>query len=399
MRAPRRGLRPMNERRGWAGMAIAVALCGAVVQVAGSSPARAATLRLINRDGPGEGFNDPTPATPVGGNTGTTIGEQRLIAFQRAVDLWAEQIDSPVEIRISATFDPLDCSSTTVTLGMAGPVSVFRDFAGAPLADTYYPSALADRLAGTDLASDEDDMEATFNSRYDGTTCAFPAGWYYGLDASPTGDDSDMVTVVLHELGHGLGFLSLLDVRNGSRFDNRDDVFMTFLFDDRTGASLSSMTNAQRRSAIEATTHLRWFGEQVAAASGRLVSGADASGQVEMYAPAVPEEGSSVSHWSDDLVPNELMEPFLTQPIHDVGLAAAALADIGWGVPTVCQGDCDGNRYVTIDELIIAVRIALGQAPLESCSAINVDNSGTVVINALVGALVHALEGCDAPVG
>lgn len=386
----------MSERRGWAAAAIAVALFGAVAPIAGVSPARAATLRLINRDGLGEGFNDATPATPVGGNSGTTIGEQRQIAFQRAVDLWAEQLDSPVEIRISATFDLLDCNSSTVTLGMAGPVSVLRDFAGAPLANTYYPSALADRLAGTDLAPDEDDIEATFNSRF-GTTCTFPAGWYYGLDASPTGDDSDMVTVVLHELGHGLGFLSLLDVGNGSRFDNRDDVFMTFLLDDRSGEALSSMTNAQRRSAIAATTHLKWFGEQVVAASGRLDTGADASGQVEIYAPADPEAGSSVSHWSEDLFPNELMEPFFTQPIHDVGLAAEALLDIGWSAPTACQADCDGNRQVTIDELVSAVRIALGEALVSTCAAVDFDNSGTVAVNELVAAVARAIEGCDAP--
>src|SRR5262249_60190992 len=31
---------------------------------------RAATITIINNDGAGEGFNDPTPAAPVGGNPG-----------------------------------------------------------------------------------------------------------------------------------------------------------------------------------------------------------------------------------------------------------------------------------------------------------------------------------------
>src|SRR5438093_8524133 len=47
----------------------------------------AATITVINNDGPGEGLNDPTPVAPVGGNTGTTRGQQRLIAFQRAADI------------------------------------------------------------------------------------------------------------------------------------------------------------------------------------------------------------------------------------------------------------------------------------------------------------------------
>ena len=116
-----------------------------------------------------------------------------------------------------------------------------------------------------------------------------------------------------------------------------------------------------------------------------------------MYAPAEPEEGSSVSHWSDDLFPNELMEAFFTQPIHDVGLAAEALRDIGWSAPAACQADCDGNRQVTINELVSAVRIALGEALVSTCTAVDVDNSGTVAINELIGAVDRAIGGCDAP--
>ena len=39
----------------------------------------AATITILNTNAAGVGFNDPTAATPLGGNTGTTVGEQRLI--------------------------------------------------------------------------------------------------------------------------------------------------------------------------------------------------------------------------------------------------------------------------------------------------------------------------------
>jgi hypothetical protein len=52
---------------------------------------------------------------------------------------------------------------------------------------------------------------------------------------------------------------------------------------------------------------------------------------------------------------------------------------------------------VTINELITAVNIALGESPLESCATVDVDNSGTVAVNELVGAVRRALDGCDAP--
>ena len=75
-----------------------VALILALALLPGAAFA-AATITVVNTDGPGEGFNDPTPAAPVGGNPGTTRrGQQRLIAFQHAADIWGAVLDSPVEI-------------------------------------------------------------------------------------------------------------------------------------------------------------------------------------------------------------------------------------------------------------------------------------------------------------
>ena len=45
-------------------------------------PAHAVTITIVNKDAAGQGLNDPTPATPVGGNPGTTIGQQRLNVLQ-----------------------------------------------------------------------------------------------------------------------------------------------------------------------------------------------------------------------------------------------------------------------------------------------------------------------------
>src|SRR5713101_2126677 len=143
--------------------------------------AQAATITIVNLDGPGEGLNDPTPVAPVGGNPGTTLGAQRLNAFQAAAGLWGAHLDSSVEIRVGANFDPLPCSDTSAILGQAGSKTVHRDFAGAPVANTWFPQALANSLARTDLDPGNDDIGATFNSSF-GTTCAPLSGWYYGLD-------------------------------------------------------------------------------------------------------------------------------------------------------------------------------------------------------------------------
>jgi hypothetical protein len=58
----------------------------------------AATITIVNGDPAGVGFNDTTVVAPVGGNTGTTLGAQRLIAFQAAADKWGATLTSTVTI-------------------------------------------------------------------------------------------------------------------------------------------------------------------------------------------------------------------------------------------------------------------------------------------------------------
>ncbi len=305
-----------------------------------AAPASAAVITVVNMDGPGEGLNDPTAVAAVGGNAGTTLGEQRLVAFQHAADIWAARLSSAVEIEIEATFDPLSCDATLATLGAAGPTTVHRDFPGAPVASRYYPQALANSLAGSDL-DPQPDVFAFFNSSL-GTTCAFPNVWYYGLDASPTGNDIDFVSVVLHEIGHGLGFLSLVALGSGGKFLGFDDSFMVHLEDHSTGASFPDMSNAERRAAHIDTGDLHWVGVSVGTAAATLTSGRDPlSGHVEMYAPNPIEPGSSVSHFSTSLSPDEAMEPFYVGPKHDPGLALDLMFDIGWNCG---NGALDGGE-------------------------------------------------------
>ena len=365
------------------GRRCAVAL-GVVLALAsaGIHPVSAATLRVIDRDGAGEGFNDPTPVLPVGGNGGTTLGEQRLNAFQYAADIWGGLLRSDVEIRIGATFDPLDCDSMMAVLGQAGPDSGFRNFTGAPLADVMYSGALADMLAGMDLDPGQDDITATFNSAF-GTTCPFPGSWYLGLDGAASGDQTDLVTVVLHELGHGLGFSTTVDVQTGRRAFGVDDAFMLHLEDNLTGELFPDLTDAQRREAIIATGLLRWAGPNVSAASGSLFSGADSRGHVNMYAPDPVVVGSSVVHFDTSVSPGQLMAPFLTVPIHDVGLTLPVFEDMGWQRDggAACAGDCNGDGEVSIEELVDAVRIALDEIPISACAAADSNQDGEVSIN------------------
>jgi hypothetical protein len=301
--------------------------------VAASPDVHAATVVIVNNDGAGEGFNDPTAAAPVGGNTGTTVGAQRLIAFQRAADIWAARLRSNVPIRVSGQWNPLSCTDSGGVLGSAGFPTSRRDFTGAPVAGTWYAIALANALFGSDLDAG-DDINATFNGNWGTAGCGSASGWYYGLDGNPPANRIDFVVVLLHELGHGLGFASLVNLATGAKAMGFDDAYMRFL--ENHGASPSdypSMTDAQRVAASIATGNLHWTGANVRALSGNLTAGT-VGDHVRMFAPNPQQPGSSVSHWDTAVTPNQLMEPAITVGLpHNTILEEALFRDIGWTTP------------------------------------------------------------------
>ena len=55
----------------------ALVACG-LVAILALSPGKssAATILIVNQNAAGVGFNETTPSAPVGGNAGTTIGQQ-----------------------------------------------------------------------------------------------------------------------------------------------------------------------------------------------------------------------------------------------------------------------------------------------------------------------------------
>lgn len=204
------------------GLAMAVLLT-----VATSSPA--ATIVIQNLDPPNAGFNDTTPATPVGGNPGTTVGTQRMAVFEEAARLWGEQLSSTVTIVVEARFATLQCDVASATLGAGSPLQVFRDFPNAEFPQTWYHAALANKRAAEDLGPGSGDVAITINNRLNGDpTCLGGTQWYYGLDGDE-GDDVELLPVVLHELAHGLGFSSLMDVETGELLEGTIDVYTRFL--------------------------------------------------------------------------------------------------------------------------------------------------------------------------
>jgi hypothetical protein len=254
-----------------------IAACLAAIVLAATPGALAGATIVVNSvDASGVGFNDPTPVEPVGGNPGTTLGEQRLIVFQFAADLWGSMLESDTEIVVQATFRPLFCAPNAAVLSSTGSTRGLANFPGAAYADTWYHPALANKLAGFDLtpgAPDpglleppfNDDMFMVLNIAVDSDPiCLDGRGWYYGLDnnAAP---GVDLLNVMMHELAHGLGFANFIDESDGTGPAGLTDVYSMFTLDNTTGKHWNEMTESERVGSASNFGRVVWDGPHVRA--------------------------------------------------------------------------------------------------------------------------------------
>lgn len=319
-----------------------------------AGPATAATVVVNNVNAPGEGFNDPTPAAPVAGNAATTVGAQRLAAFQAAADQWGATLDSDVTITIDAQMTSLSCNTNSAVLGSAGPRGfVDRDFPEAPAPGTWYPQALVNALRGVDIDPSRGDVSANFNQDIGTPGCLQSLGWAYVIGAPAPPGTIPFTDTVLHEIAHGLGFLTFADRSTGALFDGFSDHYTQHLLDETPTPTLwTDLDDAGRAASATDTGQLTWNGPNVADVAGLLTGGRHpTSGRVRMYAPGTLVGGSSVSHFDTALRPREIMEPSLRLP-NRKRLTNHLMLDLGWtGLASVTLDLDDGETSLEAGSL------------------------------------------------
>jgi hypothetical protein len=272
-------------------------------------------------------------------------------AFQRAVDIWAAALNSTVPIRVTAYWEDLG----TNVLGAANTNDYYRNFIGAKEVNTFYPLALAEKLAGKDLNSiNEDDIFCRFNSKIP---------WYYGTSENIPFGTFDFTSIVLHELGHGLGFVGSMRVSGTQGFygfgTTLHTIYDKYLETGTTGKALIDTATYKNPSNLLKSA---LTSEDIFFVSPRTAT-TDKSKKVVIYAPNPWEDGSSISHLDDATYGtggiNSLMTP--TASLREKNLEPGPIAlnmfyDMGWKGTSIAHTpikDFKAVSSVTIEAKVI----------------------------------------------
>jgi hypothetical protein len=271
-------------------------------------------------------------------------------AFQYAVDIWSTLLVSSVPVRIQANWIQQDRG----ILGSAGPTEVRVGSDGVQKANGIYPIALAEKIARRQLNNPGDaDISADFNRNNN---------WYYGTDANPPAGQTDLVSVVLHEICHGLGFIGYFGVPdNGSVGQYLSNGF--------PGVYDHFVENGQGQRLVTSTIDFpdnsaalfRQFTTNSLFLNGPILR--QKTGQrAKLYAPATYDKGSSIYHLDENTYParnpNSLMTPQLgnAEAIHSPGpLVLNFMTDMEWKTTSVLHQPLASSEDVT--DLVFSTRV------------------------------------------
>jgi hypothetical protein len=216
--------------------------------------------------------------------------------------------------------------------------------------NAWYPVALAEKIYGGSLNNDlAGDIILTINTN---------VNWYLGTDGNTPVNQYDLVTVIIHELVHGLGFFDSMsaDESTGSwGYASLPVIYDTFI-ENAAGNRLTDtliFKNPSVELKNELTSNQLYF-------NGPVLRSANSGARIKIYAPSTYDPGSSVSHLDEDTPDSSaLMTPFIDkgEAIHDPGnVTMAMLGDLGWiNTRFIHENPSDTEEHLTEIQLTATI--------------------------------------------
>lgn len=264
--------------------------------------------------------------------------EQAKVPFEQAVAIWEKYLISTQTIRVKATWSKTMSNSVLAETGATRIYRSSTNIPNLPYTNVWYPTPLAEALSGKELNSGDFDMTVTLNGNIN---------WYYGTDAKAQAGRYDMITVMLHEIAHGLGFSSSMSIINSDTQGQYGQSGSAYIFDifmqDSKKVKLTNTGvygNPSTDLKTSLTSNALYFG---------LKNPAFANSLPRLYAPSPFKSGSSFSHFDESTytvgTANSLMSPSVraAEVNHNPGeLLLNCLNEMGWQINGL-------NGYVVTD--------------------------------------------------
>jgi hypothetical protein len=244
-------------------------------------------------------------------------------AFDFAVSIWESIIASPVTIHMHANWRTMDDN----VLGSCGPTNYFTDFEGIPNEGLYYPVAVVEKITKKEITDiNNPDIIATFNKN---------VKWYFKTDENTPDSMYNFVSVVLHEIAHGLGFTGFFDVNQNVGTYGFNDVGDAAAFDQMVEKSTGELLIDQEVYANPSEELKKALESNLLYLESPVTRFNNNGSRARLYAPSSWDDGSSVYHLNDLTYRNEnsLMTHAFSrgETIHDPGpITEGIMADLGW---------------------------------------------------------------------
>lgn len=292
---------------------------------------------------------------------GSTWPNQAQAAVEYALSIWSVHVQSSIPIRVETIWD-----NDIESLGSAGPTRIIHSSSipGAET-DTWYSIAQASAMSGIDFVTvinTRPDAEESYDIRVR-INCEVN-NWYFATDGNPGSGQLDLVTAVLHEIGHGLGFIGTMSANNnnqtaewgippGNEQDNLHPIIYDRFVNDGDDIMVlnESVYPNDSNELYQAVTGNRsglfFTGEN----TNRSLAGMPA----RLHAPNPWQSGSSYSHVHHDEYSgtvNALMRPSIQTAfaIHSPGPAfCGILADKGWPLGINCMEIFERDAIIAVE--------------------------------------------------
>ena len=280
----------------------------------------------------------------------TGFTEKSKAAVEYAASILETILPAGSRITISASWEKITESGVLANSGITGYSEGWIIDALNPLA--IYPVALAEKISGEDL---NDSLASDINLRINSSI-----DWYLGTDGNTPGLKYDLVTIVLHEICHGLGFFDSMNTDNTVGWYGVGSI--PFIYD-------TFIENLQGKRLTDTLAFKNYTNDLLKEFTGRnlyfngpLLRAFTSGSRAPIYAPYNWSPGSSISHLDEvqTLEPNTLMTPFIDmgEAIHDPGkFTLSILGDLGWiNTKIIHKASHDTEHHLT--ELLLSVRVA-----------------------------------------